>query len=49
MTAPADKREGRWFTALRGLRIEKHKAATKRWVKRRLAKARRHGASSKGE
>jgi hypothetical protein len=46
MTTPTDKRESRWFTALRGLRIEKHKAATRRWVKRRLARARRRGASA---
>ncbi len=44
MPKPSDKREGRWFTALRGLRIEKHSAVTKRWVKRQLAKVRRREA-----
>ena len=45
MTKPSDQREGRWFTALRGLRIEKNKAATKKWVKRQLSKVRRREAA----
>lgn len=45
MTAPTNRRESRWFTALRGLRVEKHKAATKRWIKRQLARAHRRSAA----
>ena len=41
MTRPRGNAEWRWFTALRGLKVETHKIATKRWVKRRLSKARR--------
>ena len=41
MSRPNTKTEGKWLTALRGLRVERHKAATKRWVKRCPSKARR--------
>jgi hypothetical protein len=48
MTRPRNKTEGKWLTALRGLRTEKHQAATKRRVKRRLSKARRRAANPMG-
>jgi hypothetical protein len=48
MTRPRNKTEGKWLTALRGLQTEKHQAATKRRVKRRLSKARRRAANPMG-
>lgn len=43
MTKPRDKVESKWFTVLRGMRVEAHKASTKKWAKRMMSKARRRG------
>ncbi len=41
MSWPRSKSEGRWLTELRELRVACHKPRTKKWVKRKLGKARR--------
>jgi hypothetical protein len=41
MAKPANKSEGKWLTELRWLRITVYKPSLKRWIKRRLSKARR--------
>lgn len=41
MAKPRNKSEGKWLSERRWPRITVHKPSFKRWVKRRLSKARR--------